>query len=395
MENLSVPKQRIISIDILRGIVMLIMALDHVRDFFHITAMTADPLDLQTTTPALFFTRWITHFCAPIFVFLSGTSAYLASRKRTKKESGLFLIKRGFWLVLVEVIVMTLAITFNPFYNTIIFQVIWAIGWSMVLLGLFSFINFQMIVVIGFLLTFGHNILDFMPAPKSGWEQIVSSLLFTSADKFMPINQTHFVLDLYAILPWTGIMFLGYAFGTVYKNGATTLSRKKMLRLGICVTSFFITLRFINVYGDPSHWSHQKNALYTLLSFVNVTKYPPSLLYTCMTIGPAMILLSLLDNAQSHASRVFRMYGAVPFFYYVLHFYLIHLLLVIVFFLSGYSEKDIVNPQAPFLFRPQNFGFHLPVVYLIWLFVIVVLYKPCQWFYRYRSTHRQWWLSYL
>src|SRR5579875_2718138 len=166
MQNLSAPKQRIVSIDILRGVVMLIMALDHVRDFFHITAMTADPLDLQTTTPALFFTRWITHFCAPVFVFLSGTSAYLASRKRTKREAGLFLIRRGFWLILVELIVITLAITFNPFYNAFILQVIWSIGCSMVLLGLCSFINIPTIGVIGFLLTFGHNILDFMPAPK-------------------------------------------------------------------------------------------------------------------------------------------------------------------------------------------------------------------------------------
>ena len=395
METLSVPKQRIYSIDILRGVVMLIMALDHVRDFFHVTAMTADPLDLQTTTPALFFTRWITHFCAPIFVFLSGTSAFLASRKRTKKEAGLFLIKRGFWLIFIEVTVMTLAITFNPFYNTIIFQVIWAIGWSMVLLGLFSFINLQAIVFIGFLLVFGHNILDFIPAPKQGLEKIVSSILFTSADKFIPINRTHFIFDLYAILPWTGIMFLGYAFGTVYKNGATSLSGKKILRLGISVTLFFIVIRFINLYGDPSPWLKQRTALFTLLSFVNVTKYPPSLCYTCMTIGPAMILLSVLDKVQSRAARVFRTYGAVPFFYYVLHFYLIHLLLVIAFFLSGYGEKDIVNPQSPFLFRPQNFGFHLPVVYLIWLFVIVVLYKPCQWFNQYRSTHKQWWLSYL
>ncbi|MDQ2752616.1 MAG: heparan-alpha-glucosaminide N-acetyltransferase domain-containing protein [Bacteroidota bacterium] len=375
MESLSVPKQRIYSIDILRGVVMLIMALDHVRDFFHITAMTADPLDLQTTTPALFFTRWITHFCAPVFVFLSGTSAYLASRKRTKREAGLFLIRRGIWLIMIEVTVMTFAITFNPFFTAIIFQVIWAIGCSMVLLGLVSFINLQTVVVIGFLLVFGHNILDFTLAPKQGFNQIVSSLLFTSADKFIPLNNNHFIFDLYAILPWTGIMFLGYAFGTVYKNGVTSLARKKILRLGIGVTLFFIVIRFINSYGDPFPWLKQRNGLYTLLSFVNVTKYPPSLCYTCMTLGPAMILLSWLDDAQSRASRVFRLYGSVPFFYYVLHFYLIHLLLLIFFFMSGYGEKDIVNPQAPFLFRPQNFGFHLPVVYLIWLFVIVVLYS--------------------
>lgn len=395
MTSLLAPKQRIVSIDILRGIIMLIMALDHVRDFFHVTAMTADPLDLTTTTPALFFTRWITHFCAPVFVFLSGVSAYLASQKRTKKETALFLIKRGIWLLIVEVVVMTFGITFNPFYNVIVLQVIWAIGWSMILLGLFSFTSIKVILVVGFILVFAHDIFDYVPMPKEGSSQLIISLLFTSADKFIPINASHFILDLYTILPFTGIMFLGFCFGTFYKDGTTALSRKKILRLGIGVTLFFIVLRCINFYGDPSHWSHQKNGLYTLLSFVNVSKYPPSLLYTCMTIGPAIIALSLLDTAQSRASLVFRTYGAVPFFYYVCHFYFIHLLLVVAFFASGYGAKDIVNPQAPFLFRPQNFGYSLPVVYLIWLFVIIVLYQPCKWFNNYRSNHRQWWLSYL
>ncbi len=395
MQSLDVAKQRIVSIDILRGIIMLVMALDHVRDFFHITAMTDDPLNLQTTTPALFFTRWITHFCAPVFVFLSGTSALLASQKRNKRETGLFLIKRGIWLVIVELTVMTLALTFNPFYNIFILQVIWAIGWSMILLGLFSFINLQAIFLIGFVLTFGHNLLDFLALPKQGFSQIIVSLLFTSDDKFIPLNSSHFIFDLYAILPWTGIMFLGYCFGTVYKDGSMVLANKKILRLGIAVTLFFIVFRFLNLYGDPSHWSHQKNGFYTFLSFLNVTKYPPSLCYTCMTLGPAMIALSVLDNAQSRASHVFRMYGRIPFFYYVCHFYLIHLMLVIAFFASGYGVSDIVNPQAPFLFRPQHFGFSLPVIYLIWLFVIVVLYKPCQWFNNYRSTHQRWWLSYL
>ena len=396
MENNILPKQRIHSIDILRGIVMLIMALDHVRDFFHVTALTADPLNLQTTTPMLFFTRWITHFCAPVFVFLSGTSAFLASQRKSRREAGLFLLKRGVWLIIVEVIVITLGLTFNPFYNIIILQVIWAIGSSMVLLALFSFTNVTVIAVVGFVLVFGHDVLDVIPLPKEGALHSFISLFITTSDKMLPLNANHFIFDFYSVLPWTGIMFLGYAFGTVYQqNKPTKERRKKIFRMGAGVTLFFIVLRFTNAYGDPSPWSAQRNGLYTLLSFVNVSKYPPSLLYSCMTIGIALMALSVLESVQSRASRVFQIYGRVPFFYYVLHFYLIHTLLVIFFYANGYGSKDIVNPQAPFLFRPTPFGYSLPVVYLIWLFVIGVLYKPCQWFNRYRNTHHQWWLSYL
>lgn len=396
MENLAVPKSRIQSIDLLRGIVMLIMAIDHVRDFFHITAMTADPLDLKTTTLVLFFTRWITHFCAPIFVFLSGTSAFLASQRKSPKQTGLFLFKRGVWLILVEVVVITLGLTFNPLYNIIILQVIWAIGSSMILLALFSFTNIRVIAVIGFILVFGHDILNTMSLPKEGVLHSLVSLFITTSDKVIPLDKTHFIFDFYSVLPWTGIMFLGYAFGTVYKsNPIPERRRKKIFLLGLAVTLFFIVLRYTNVYGDPSPWSLQRNSLYTLLSFVNVSKYPPSLLYSCLTIGIALMLLSVVETAQNRASRVFQMYGRVPFFYYVLHFYIIHTLLVIFFFASGFGSKDIINPQAPFLFRPTHFGYNLLVVYLIWFFVIIVLYKPCKWFDKYRRTHHQWWLSYL
>ncbi len=396
MDNLAVPKQRIHSIDMLRGIVMLIMAIDHVRDFFHNTAMTADPLDLKTTTPTLFFTRWITHFCAPVFVFLSGTSAFLASQKKSPKEAGLFLFKRGIWLIVVEVAVITLGLTFNPMYNVIILQVIWAIGSSMVLLALFSFTNTTVIAVIGFILVFGHDVLDIIPLPKEGALHSIISLFITTSDKVLPLDKTHLIFDFYSVLPWTGLMFLGYAFGNVYKqNPVPELRRKKILYAGLAVLVFFVALRFVNVYGDPSPWSVQRSGVYTLLSFVNVSKYPPSLLYSCMTIGVALLLLSGIETAQNRASRVLQMYGRVPFFYYVLHFYLIHTLLVIFFYANGYGSKDIVNPQSPFLFRPTSFGYSLPVIYLIWLFVIIVLYKPCQWFDNYRKTHHQWWLSYL
>ena len=387
--------QRIRSIDMLRGIVMLIMAIDHVRDFFHITAITADPLDLKITTPVLFFTRWITHFCAPVFVFLSGTSAYLASRRKTAKEASSFLFKRGVWLILVELIVITLALTFNPFYNVLILQVIWAIGCSMIILSLLLYTNIRVILILGFLLVIGHNIFDYISFPQNSASNIIMSALFTNNQRFLPINSSHFVLVFYTILPWTGIMLLGYAFGSVYKQGINATTNKKIFWIGASVTVVFIVIRFINQYGDPSHWSVQKDGLYTLLSFVNTSKYPPSLLYTCMTIGPTLILLSGLESLQKGFSRIVSVYGRVPFFYYVCHFYLIHTICVIMFYASGFGSKDITNPNVPFLFRPTNFGVSLPYVYIIWFCVIAVLYKPCKWFDMYRNSHKQWWLSYL
>ncbi len=389
------PKQRIQSIDILRGIVMLIMAIDHVRDFFHITAFTDSPTNLATTTPQLFFTRWITHFCAPVFVFLSGTSAFLISQRKTKKETSAFLIKRGLWLVLVEVAVMTLGLTFNPLYNLLIFQVIWAIGWSMVILGLLVRTSFAAIITIGFVLVFGHDAINYMQLPAAGATHALWSILFTAFGTQLQLNPTHFIFDLYAVLPWAGVMLLGYVFGAVYKQEDAIQRRKIILLTGFAVTLFFIVVRCIDGYGDPSHWSVQKSGLFTILSFLNTSKYPPSLCYTCMTIGPALIVLALLEKARGKLSAIFSMYGRVPLFYYVLHFYLIHVICVIVFFATQHTAKDIVDPNTPFLFRPQHFGFGLPVLYAIWLFVILALYKPCKWFDQYRKSHHQWWLSYL
>ncbi len=389
-------KNRIQSIDILRGFVMLIMAIDHVRDFFHITAFTDSPTNLATTTPQLFFTRWITHFCAPTFVFLSGTSAFLAGQKKSKKELSAFLIKRGIWLVLVENIILTLAFTFNPFYNLLIWQVIWAIGWSMIILGLLIHTSVKIIVVLGFIIVFGHDIIDYMLIPQHGTEHVLISILFTALGTQLKYGNQRFIFDLYAILPWTGVMLLGYGFGNLYKQNYDVMKRKKIiLRTGISVTLYFTGMRLVNQYGDPAHWSTQKNSLYTFLSFLNVSKYPPSLCYTTMTIGPALILLSLIETIQNKFVNTLSMYGRVPFFYYILHFFLIHFICVILFFITGHTSKNIVDFNTPFLFRPQYFGFDLPVVYAIWLFVVLVLYKPCKWFDQYRKSHRQWWLSYI
>jgi uncharacterized membrane protein len=393
----NLTKKRIQSIDVVRGIVMVIMALDHVRDYFHVHAMTDDPLNLDTTTPQLFFTRWITHFCAPTFVFLSGTSAYLISLRKTKNELSSFLIKRGCWLILLEFIFITLAWTFNPFYNAIIFQVIWAIGISMVILGLISRLPYNFILMIGLIIMLGHNYLDYPEAVHSGhfsfWWDLLHHGSFGAVHFF---NQTHVAIVGYSFIPWLGIMIPGYCFGKLYTPGVDAIIRRKLLlRLGLCIILIFISLRLIDHYGDPLPWSTQRNGLYTFLSFLRVQKYPPSLMYFCMTIGPAMILLALLENIKNKATDFFNVFGRVPMFYYILHLYLIHIICVILFFASGHTMQQAFAPHQAFGFRPNQYGYSLLVVYIIWIAVILILYPLCKKYNQYKSTHSKWWLSYL
>ncbi|MCR6720490.1 MAG: heparan-alpha-glucosaminide N-acetyltransferase domain-containing protein [Chitinophagaceae bacterium] len=383
---------RIQSIDILRGLVMLIMALDHVRDFFHETAVTFDPLNLDTTTTPLFLTRWITHFCAPIFVFLSGVSAYISGQKKTKAALGSFLIKRGVWLILIELVIVSLAITFNPLYNFLILQVIWAIGWSMIFLGLLVRTSYAAIVVIGVLLVLGHNIFDIYPAAGSS---PVMQVLFTSPGGIIPLSADRLLLVAYAILPWTGIMFLGYAVGRWYSKDFPPEKRRRLLvTAGGLALLLFILLRASGLYGDPTSWDRSREGMNGFLSFVNVSKYPASLQFTCLMVGTGLLLLSIFERVRGKLWDIFMVYGKVPFFYYVLHFYLIHILCVIFFYASGRTE--IASPDSPFLFRPADFGYSLPVVYAVWLFVIVVLYQPCRWFIEVKKRNAgKWWVSYV
>jgi len=191
-------------------------------------------------------------------------------------------------------------------------------------------------------------------------------------------------------------MLLGYAFGTIYRPYYKAKRRKMVILFsGLIVTVLFILLRYINMYGDPAPWSVQNDGIYTLLSFLNTTKYPPSLMYLCMTLGPALIFLSFTETAQNRLAKILMVYGRVPFFYYVLHFFIIHTLLVIIFYASGYEAKNIVDPNVPFNFRPLHFGFDLGTVYFIWFCVVASLYFPCKWFNKYKATHNKWWLSYV
>lgn len=378
---------RIRSVDYLRGVIMLIMAIDHVRDFFHVTAQTADPLNVDTTTPALFFTRWITHFCAPTFLFLSGVSIYLSSRNKSLAESSTFLIKRGLFIALFDVLIMSLIMSFNPHYNFVFITVLWAIGCSMILTGLVLKISSKLILPLGLLIFFGHDIMTgwLQGDPQAG-NGLVRSL-FTGI-YFLPLDKTHTLAFLYSIVPWTGVMMLGYAVGPILNH------TRKLLWLGIGLLVLFVVLRGINVYGDRP-WVTHDSSLKNILAFLNTSKYPPSLQFLCMTLSGTCIFLALAKNPNNAFEKFASVYGRVPFFFFVLHFLLAHILCVIAFYATGHTNTEIADPNTGIWFRPREFGFSLPIMYAVWLFVVLVLYYPCKWFYDMKKKNPSAWLRYL
>lgn len=391
----ALKKNRIESIDVLRGLVMIIMALDHVRDYFHIGANTDDPLNLATTTHALYFTRWITHFCAPVFVFLSGTSIYLQSLRKTKKELSLFLLKRGLWLVFLELVIVTFGWSFNVRFNLLIMQVIWAIGISMFILGFLIRLPFKAVVILGFLIVGLHNVLDFQEAAPDYKAGLFLDLLHHSRFAIYPFATNHGIIIAYPFLPWTGLMMVGYGFGKLLELPDR---RKKMNIIGLSLIGFFVLLRSSNLYGDPVHWTTQRTPFYTFLSFLNVNKYPPSLLYMCITIGPALLVLSWIDTLKNKFTDMLKLYGRVSLFYYLLHLYLIHILATVSYFLHGHTLQQAYDrpPNTPFYFVVAGEGYGLPMVYAVWIVVVALLYPLCKWYDRYKTNHKeQWWLSYL
>ena len=286
-----IPKtNRIESIDVLRGVVMVIMALDHVRDYFHYGAFFVDPTNLETTTPALFFTRFITHYCAPVFVFLAGTSAFLYGRKKTKPELFKFLFSRGIWLIFLEIVVNNLIWTFDFSFSLQIFQVIWAIGFSMICLSFLIYLPKKIILIIGIILIAGHNLLDGFVMQGQSFQDIVWYALHQ--EQILTFCSNKLILLHYPLIPWIGLMALGYLFGTFYQKDFDVMVRGKwLLIMGFGALILFFVLRGLNVYGDLVPWAIQDTSTKTILSLFNVTKYPPSLLYLCITMGPAFIFL--------------------------------------------------------------------------------------------------------
>jgi len=392
----SAQSKRIDSLDFLRGLVMILMALDHVRMYFALGTWYAEPTDLATTTPLLFFTRWITHFCAPVFVFLAGTSAFLYSIKRNDiKETAWFLLTRGLWLVVVELVIVNFAWTFDITYSFRILQVIWAIGLSMVALSALVFLPNRIIFVTGILLVFGHNLLDPIRVGGSGIQDMVWYTLHQPNS--VSINGT-FINFVYPILPWIGLMALGYVFGDLYKSDFPPGQRKHLLfSIGIAATLVFILLRAFNGYGEPREWDVHTSPVFSLLSFLNTTKYPPSLHFLLMTIGPALIFLALIEPVGNRLPGPVIVFGRVPFFFYILHLYVIHGLAMLLLVYDGRDGSEyILSARNLMSGRLSDFGLDLGAVYGIWIAVIVLLYPLCRWYQRYREKNpSKWWLSYL
>jgi len=386
--------KRIESIDLLRGLVMVIMALDHVRDYFHHDAFFFDPTDLTQTNLALFFTRFVTHFCAPVFVFLAGTSAFFVGQRRNKKSLSIWLLKRGVWLVFTELTVVKFAWMFKLDYSTTIFMVIWVLGVSMIFLAGFIYLPKELAIVISLAAIFGHNLLDGISFSDPLLSLIWSFLHVQNLIPFAGIN----IFVAYPIIPWIFLMPLGYYFGELYKKDVISEFRvQKLLQLGIVITALFLILRFANFYGDSISWSNNDSFSLTLMSFFSLTKYPPSLLYILITIGPTLIFLAFAEKWKGGIFDKLITIGRVPMFFYVAHIFAIHIAATIAAVLTGYNFSDMVIDvfvtRQPEL---QGFGFNLIVVYLVWTAIILILYPICSWFNKYKSNNRdKWWLSYL
>lgn len=392
----QIKSTRIESIDILRGVVMVIMALDHVRDFFHYGAFSGNPTNLETTTPFLFFTRFITHYCAPIFVFLAGTSAFLYGTRKTKSELFKFLLTRGLWLILLEIVLNNLLWGFDFTYSFIVLQVIWAIGLSMVFLSFLIYLPKRMILIIGMILVAGHNTLDSVIMQGTSFKSILWYILHQQ--QFISINPTRMVVFAYPIIPWIGLMALGFCFGSFYQKDFNAGVRKKwLLIIGISAIALFFILRGLNIYGDLVPWSTQNTTTKTILSFFKVTKYPPSLAYILITIGPALLFLYGIETVKNKISDFFLIFGRVPLFYYFLHVFVIHSLAIVGILIFGGNWKDMILSSNAFS-NPNfaNYGYPLFIVYLVWISVIALLYYPCKKYMIYKANNKdKWWLSYL
>jgi uncharacterized membrane protein len=411
---------RIDSIDLLRGIVMVVMMLDHTRDFVHSATYQFDPTDLTQTNVALFLTRWVTHFCAPVFVFLAGTGAYLQfARGKSKRDLSRFLITRGLWLVLLEFTLVRFGATFSLDYFSlgVMLQVIWVIGVSMIVLAALIHLPLRLVGGFGVLMIALHNLLDRFHVP--GWHGAGSAVPSYGAKLFIILHQSFepfpivgwpspVVFVLYPLIPWIGVMAAGYAFGAIYQWDASrqwdgARRRKLLLRLGTSATLLFVVLRAINLYGDPSPWSRQNTAVFTILSFLNTTKYPPSLLFLLMTLGPAFIALTWFEwsgrldahSQSSHIRRFFVTFGRVPLFFYLLQWPTAHFIAVALHFATGKPWRWMVGGLPGVDAPPAGVGFNLVVVYAIWLVGVLLLYPLCRWFAGVKARRRAWWLSYL
>ncbi|MGA0556207.1 DUF1624 domain-containing protein [Larkinella sp. VNQ87] len=374
---------RIQRIDVVRGLVMVIMALDHTREYIHKNGFFYNPLDLNTTTPALFLTRWVTHFCAPTFVFLAGTSAYLMGRKKSKPELSIFLLTRGLWLMVLELTIVNFNLWFDLTFSVIALEVIWATGVSMVVLSGLLFLPYRVLLAIGLLIVFGHNALDPVSFPPGTTADLIWSMLHRP--NIIPIAENRRLLTLYPVLAWIGILILGYCLGPIFSREIDSEKRRRFLGwLGLGAILAFVLIRSLNVYGDPVPWAVQKSFLYTIFSFINVNKYPPSLLFTLVTLGPGIWLLSRLEEKKRSWMSFFTVYGRVPLFYFIVHFLLVHTLSVLLLLTDGVSWSAINFQNGTGGVMPDH-GLSLGQTYGMWILVVLIMYPLCKRYGRVKS----------
>lgn len=398
---------RVDAIDILRGIVMVVMVLDHTRDFAHADATRFNPLDLQQTTIALFLTRWITHFCAPIFIFLAGVGARLQSARTPRPALARFLLTRGAWLIVLEFTVVRVGTWFNVDYSFLgMAQVIWAIGVSMVALAALVYLPMRAIAAVALGMIVLHHTLDGVRV--AGWHGPGSAVPGPLAVLWVFLHQPGeavpvfgfpgpFVFVMYPVIPWVGVMAAGYVFGGVYQ-WTPDRRRAVLVRLGLACLAAFVVLRAPNFYGDPSHWSLQATPLFTLLSFVNVTKYPPSLLFLLITLGPALLLLAWFEatRARNWLTRTLDALGQVPLFFYLLQWPMAHAVALVASYLAGKPTSHLfANPPDALMNAPMGAGFPLPVVYVCWMIALLLLVPLCRWYAGIKRERRNSWLRYL
>ena len=371
------------AVDGLRGLVMIIMALDHTRDFFHSGAKLFQPEDLTRTTTALFLTRWVTHICAPVFMFTAGLGAYfwLSRGRRTNQLSG-FLWKRGVWLIFLEVTVLRYALTFNMFSGPILLTILWALGWSMVALGVLVHLPVRILAILSVLAIALHNFADPVTAAQFGKAAWVWNVLHQQG--LFQLGGISF-LSAYPLAPWFAVMALGFCFGPIMTLDPAG-RRYWLTRIGLVLIGAFFLIRGINVYGDPARWSSQIPGM-TVLSFLRCTKYPPSLDFLLMTLGPALLLLAWLDRAGWTKKNPLIVFGRVPLFYFIAHIYIIHgLTIPFAYFRSISMGAAVLQPDP---------GYDLWVTYVVWLAVVSMLYPLCLWFARLKERRSDWWLAYL
>ncbi|MCP5149035.1 MAG: DUF1624 domain-containing protein [Pseudomonadales bacterium] len=388
---------RLTNIDFLRGLVIVVMAIDHARDFF-LADTLLDPMNQPDVPASLYLTRWITHFCAPVFVFLAGTSAGLMAARKSPRELGAFLCKRGLWLIFVELAIISTSVTFAPQgiaeiggLVLVFLQVIWAIGASMVLLGAAQFLGARTGLYLGVLILLGHNLLDpLWPAPdmESGASSLWALLFYQGSFILGPF----FIMEIYPLLAWFGVMLLGFGSAFVFAKPPPVRDRL-LIGTGTAMIATFALLRLSGLYGDANPWQAQNvGLLATVFDFMNVTKYPPSLLFLLATLGPMALLAGVADRLGGWLKETLVMFGRVPFAFYVAHFILLHLMAMALGVMQGFRAGQFATF---FPFFPAGYGSGLAGIYLAWLLALVILYPFCRWMAGVKSRRSDWWLSYL